>query len=181
MNGKILKIPGVLALSGALFAISGTGVAGQSSSIREKLVGSWVVEVTLRNCQTNAPLHTDNALISFHRGGTISESARGAAFAPGQRGAGHGVWVYQGRDTYSQKLIAPVTFETQPNLPGTPTFDPARPVSPGFSAGWQTVTHTIQLSANENEFVSSGTNAFYRFDGTPYRTGCSTAAARRFE
>lgn len=181
MKRRIMKVPGVLALSGALLAVSGSGAAGQSSSAREGLVGTWVVEVTLRNCETNAPLHTDNALISFHRGGTISESARGAAFAPGQRGPGHGLWVYQGADTYSLKLIAPVTFETQPNLPGTPTFDPTRPVSPGFFAGWQTVTHTMELRANGNELVSSGANTFYRFDGTPYRTGCSTAAARRFE
>jgi len=181
MNGKIMKVPGVLALSCALLAMSGSGAAGQSSSSREGLVGAWVVAVTVRNCETNAPVHTDNALISFHRGGTISESAQGAAFAPGQRGPGHGAWTHEGADRYTMKLIAPVTYETQPNLPGTPTFDPTRPVSPGFFAGWQTVTHTMQLNANGEELVSSGTNTFYRFDGTSYRTGCSTAAARRFE
>lgn len=181
MKEKTMKVSGVLALAGALLATSGSGAAGQSSSAREGLVGAWVVQVALRNCATNAVLHTDNALISFHRGGTISESAQGAAFAPGQRGPGHGAWAYQGADTYSMKLIAPVTFETRPNLPGTPTFDPARPVSPGFFAGWQTVTHTMELRANGHELVSSGTNTFHTFDGTSYRTGCSTAAARRFE
>ena len=179
MNGMIMKVPGALVLCGALIAISGTGAAGQSSYSREGIVGTWLVQVTLRNCETNAPLHTDNALISFHRGGTISESAHGAAFAPGQRGPGHGAWVYHGADAYSQKLIAPVTFETQPNLPGTPTFDSTRPVSPGFFAGWQTVTHTLELK--RDDLVSSGTNAFHKLDGTLYRTGCSTAVAKRFE
>jgi hypothetical protein len=76
-------------------------------------------------------------------------------------------------------MIALVRFDTQPNLPGTSTFDPTRPVSPGFFAGWQTVTHTIRLSGDE--LVSSGTNTFHKFDGTLYRTGCSTAVSRRFE
>ena len=179
MNLKIKKVPGALALAGALLAISGSGAAAQSSSSTEGIVGTWLVQVTVRNCETNAPLHSDNAVISFHRGGTISESARGAAFAPGQRGPGHGAWTYLGAGTYSQKMIALVAFETQPNLPGTTAFDPTKPVSPGFFAGWQTVTHTIQF--NGNELVSSGTNTFHKSDGTLYRTGCSTAVAQRFE
>lgn len=179
MHRTFMKAAGILAMSGALLALHGAHASAQASDSRQGIVGTWLVQVTLRNCDTNAPLHTDNALISFHLGGTISESARGAAFAPGQRGAGHGSWIHQGGGTYAQELIAPVTYDTQPNLPGTPTFDPSRPVSPGFFAGWQTVTHTLQV--NGEELVSSGTNAFYKFDGTLYRTGCSTAVAKRFE
>src|SRR5688500_15326557 len=103
MNRKIMTIPGALVLSGVLLATS-ADAAGPPNAARDGLVGTWMVEVTLRNCETNAPLHVDNALMSFHRGGTISESARGAAFAPGQRGAGHGSWVHTGAHTYSQTL-----------------------------------------------------------------------------
>jgi hypothetical protein len=179
MNWKISKVLGPLALASALLAASGTSVAAQSSASPEGLVGAWGVQVTLRNCETNAPMGSFNSLVSFHRGGTISESPGGAAFAPGQRSPGHGSWAHQGANVYSQKIIALITFDTPPNLPGTPTFDPTQPVSPGFFAGWQTITHTIELSGNEA--VSSGTNAFYRSDGTLYRTGCSTAVAQRFE
>ncbi len=179
MNRTIMRVACILSMSGGLLALPGAGAAAQTRNAREGIVGTWLVEVTLRNCETNAPLHTDNAVISFHWGGTISESARGAAFAPGQRGAGHGSWIHHGAGIYAQKLIAPVTYDTQPNLPGTPTFDPTRPAGPGFFAGWQTVTHTLQLKGDE--LVSSGTNAFHRFDGSVYRTGCSTAVARRFE
>jgi hypothetical protein len=177
MIRKVLHVSGALALSGALLTISSAGVAAQSRS--GELVGTWIVQVTLRHCETQAPLHTDNALITFHRDGTITESARGAAFAPGQRGSGHGAWIHQGAGTYSQKMIALVKFDTPANLPGTPTFDPTRPVSPGFFAGWQTVTHTLEFSGND--LVSSGTNTFHKFDGTLYRTGCSTALATRLD
>jgi hypothetical protein len=65
-------------------------------------------------------------------------------------------------------------------LPGTPSVDPSLPVSPGFFAGWQTITHKVDLSDGDH-FTSAGTNAFYKFDATLYRTGCSTAAGRRFK
>jgi len=34
---------------------------------------------------------------------------------------------------------------------------------------------------DDDHISSSGTNAFYRTDGTVYRTGCSTATGTRFE
>ena len=70
-------------------------------------------------------------------------------------------------------------FDSPANLPGTPGFDPAKPVSPGFFAGWQTVTHTAEL-IDADHLTSEGTTAFYKTDGTVYRTGCSTAVAERF-
>lgn len=178
MVRTILHVSGALALSGALLSMSGADAAAQSRSAGE-LVGTWRVEVSLRHCDTQALLHTDNALVTFHRDGTITESAQGAAFAPGQRGSAQGVWTYHGAGRYSQRMTALVKFDSSPNLPGTPTFDPARPVSPGFFAGWQTVIHALEFRGEE--LVSSGTNSFHKFDGTLYRTGCSTVVAKRFE
>jgi hypothetical protein len=77
-------------------------------------------------------------------------------------------------------MTALVLFNTAPNLPGTPGFDPTKPVSPGFQAGWLTVTHTVALDGPDN-LSSSGTNTFYRSDGTVYRNGCSTAIGVRVE
>jgi hypothetical protein len=53
-------------------------------------------------------------------------------------------------------------------------------VTPGFFAGWSIVTHTPELT-DADHATSSGTNEFYKADGTLYRTGCSTAVATRFE
>ena len=101
------------------------------------LVGAWRVLVTLRNCTTQAPLGPPvHALVTFHRGGTISESAGGVTFAPGQRSPGHGAWARKSGHTYQQDMVAMIVFDTEPNLPGTPNFDPTKPVSPGFFAGW---------------------------------------------
>jgi hypothetical protein len=77
-------------------------------------------------------------------------------------------------------MIAIILFDTAPNLPGTPGFDPSLPASPGFFAGWQTVTHTV-TPTDADHITSVGTNAFYKLNGEMYRTGCSTAVARRFE
>lgn len=178
MDSRFSHATGALALS-ALLLTSGTPARAQSSSSPEGLVGTWLIQVTLRNCDTSAPLGTFNSLVSFHRGGTLNESPGNTGFAAGQRTIGHGVWTHQGANTYSQKVIALLMFDTPPNLPGTPTFDPSQPVSPGFFAGWQTITHTV--TANGDTASSSGTNAFYRADGTVYRTGCSTAVAQRFQ
>ena len=81
--------------------------------------------------------------------------------------------------TFSQEMIALILFDTAPNLPGTPAFDPTKPVSPGFFAGWQTVSHTVSLTAAD-QIASSGTNRFYKTNGDVYRSGCSTATGQRF-
>jgi hypothetical protein len=77
-------------------------------------------------------------------------------------------------------MVALILFDTPANLPGTPGFDPSMPVSPGFFAGWQTVTHTVNPT-DADHITSAGTNAFYKLTGELYRTGCSTAIGERFE
>lgn len=178
-TGRALAL---LALTIALFAGS-PGVAGAQSEDADSqpsLVGAWTVRVTLRDCTTNAPLGPPfNSLVTFHHDGTLSESAGSVAFAPGQRSPGHGSWTRRRGHTYRQEMIALVLFDTEPNLPGTPTFDPTRPVSPGFFAGWVTVTHTVRLT-DPDHLASAGTNSFFKANGELYRSGCSTATGQRF-
>jgi hypothetical protein len=173
----------VLSLTAALLALSNGRAMAQSneSGSENGLVGVWIVEVTLRDCTSGAALGPAfNSIVTFHRGGTATESAGGTAFAPGQRSSGHGTWAQSERQTYDQKMVALILFDTQPNLPGTPGFNPALPVSPGFFAGWSIVRHSLQLT-DANHATSSGTNGFYRANGQLYRSGCSTATAQRFE
>jgi hypothetical protein len=137
--------------------------------------------VTLRDCATSAPLGLPfNSLVTFHGHGTISESAASLAFAPGQRSPGHGTWTRKRGHTYGQEMVALLLFDTEPNLPATPTFDPTKPVSPGFFAGWLTVSHTVRFTAVDR-IASAGTNGFYKTNGELYRSGCSTAIGQRFE
>jgi hypothetical protein len=178
---KTLVVRGLtaLGLAGLLLATSGSSLLA-SSNDSDPLTGTWSIQVTLRDCTTNLPLGPPiNSLVTFHEGGTLSESAGGLGFAIGQRSPGHGIWTKSGGHIYHQKFIALINVDTPANLPGTPGFDPTKPVSPGFFAGWQTVSHTLELT-DDDHAASAGTNAFYRTDGTVYRTGCSTAVAERF-
>ncbi len=170
----------ILGLVGVLFTTSGSSLLARSNDDHDRLTGAWSIQVTPRNCTTGLPAAPpNNSLVTFHEGGTLSESAGGVAFAAGQRSAGHGIWSQKGRRTYRQKFIALLLFDTPANLPGVPGFDPTKPISPGFFAGWQTVTHTAEL-IDANHLTSEGTTAFYKTDGTVYRTGCSTAVGERF-
>jgi hypothetical protein len=180
---QVLRVAALLSLTGALLATSGGYAAAwaNDSDSRPGLTGAWAVQVTPRDCTTDAQVApTVNSLVTFHEGGTLSESAGGGAFAAGQRSAGHGTWAHDRPHSYLQKFVALMFFDTPANLPGTPGFDPSRPVSPGFFAGWQTVTHRVRI-VDADHLTSAGTNAFYKTDGTLYRTGCSSATARRLD
>ena len=163
-----------------LMSLGGTALAqSPHSASKHSLAGTWFVRVTLRDCTTRAPFGAFNSLVTFHRGGTLSESTSSPG-AVGQHGSGSGNWAPAEDHTYSQRLVALMNFDTPANVPGAPGFDPTLPVSPAFFAGWSTVTHTVTL-ANADRARSSGTNTFFKADGTPYASGCSTAILTRFE
>jgi hypothetical protein len=160
-------------LTGALlvaFAASGAAEPQTSTSGGRKLEGVWFVQVTLRSCTTSAALASFNSLVTFARGGTLSESPGSLAFAPGQRSPGHGNWAHEGGHTYSQRVVGLILFDTPPNPPA----------SPGFLKGWQVITHSVELS-DRDHFTSSGGAEFYDSAGQLYRSGCSTAVGQRFD
>ena len=132
--------------------------------------GVWIVQVTQRDCATQAARGTLSSLVTFVDGGTMYESPGGVAFAPGQRSTGHGTWTRLGNSTFRQRMVAQILFTTPPNLP----------VSPGFEAGWQVIDHTVTLS-DPDHATSSGGAEFYRSNGEQYRSSCSTAILQRFE
>jgi hypothetical protein len=167
------RVAAAIGLAGALFISTGGAGLAQSNESASKtgLEGTWFVQVTLRDCSTDAPIGPPfGSLVTFHRGGTLTETTSSPAFAAGQRSDGQGTWSFQGHNTYTQRIVNLINFDTAPNFPR----------SPGFFAGWSVVTHTVEL-IDANHGTSSGTNAFYMADGTVYRTGCSTAVSVRFE
>jgi len=173
----------IACFTAVLLAGSGIAVAARSNegSNSAGLVGTWMIQVTLRDCSSGAALGPAfPSLVTFHLDGSISEDAGGVAFAPGQRTSGHGTWTPQPGHTFAQEMVALILFTTSANLPGAPGFDPAKPVSPGFFAGTSTVSHTVRL-IDRDLIESSGTNRFYKSNGELYRSGCSTATGQRFE
>jgi hypothetical protein len=161
----------VAGLAVAMATSSGGALRASQGSSWKDIQGVWLVQVTLRNCASGAPIGLPfSSLVTIHEGGTVSEATTGPAFAVGQRTPGHGTWETLGPRTYTQKMIALIAFDTPPNLP----------VTPGFFAGWAVVSQTAEL-VDHDHLSSSGTNTFHRTDGTVYRTGCSTATGTRFE
>ena len=181
MSPKLLKgvwAVAALALSGTLILGSGRRISARpappehESSHGRDLQGTWRVQVETRNCQTNAPLGKPFAsLLSFADGGTMSETTSSPAFAPGQRTSGFGVWSHVERHTYSAKSVAFLIFTTPPNPP----------MSPGFTAGTQTITQNIEFKDGPDQFTSEATVEFADTAGTVYRSGCATATAQRLE
>ena len=171
----------ITALGLALLVVSGSTALAQSpdSASRNGLAGTWFVRVTIRDCATNVRFGEFNSLVTFHRGGTLSESTSDPGVV-GQRGPGSGNWAVEKDHSYNQRLVALMNFGTPANLPGTPDFDPTRPAFPAFFAGWSIVTQTVTLTSADSA-TSSGTNAFFKGDGTLYASGCSTAVLTRFE
>src|SRR4051794_32144068 len=115
--------------AGCLVASSRTVMAQSGQGDHQPgLVGTWTVQVTPRNCDTNAALGASfNSLETFHRGGTTSGSTASLTFAPSQRTAEHGTWSHQTERTYAHHFAALIVFDSASNLPGTPNFDPSLP------------------------------------------------------
>jgi len=143
--------------------------AQQGASEARTVQGVWNVQVTIRDCVTDAAVAPPvNSLVTFAAGGTLHESVSGGGFAPGQRSDGHGTWTHNGGHTYDQRFVSMINFTTTPG-PG-----------PGFEAGWMKVQHVVEV-IDADHIESAGTNSFYRLNGDVYRTGCSTATGTRFE
>lgn len=166
-TGRLRRLALLVMAAAAVLVAPAHAVFAQSSGAT--LEGVWVVEVTLRNCDTGAPLGPSfNSLVTFTRGGTVIEASGALGFAPGQRPGAHGTWAHDGGRRYAQRMISLILFTTPPG-PG-----------PGFEAGWQTIDQVVEL-LDADHMESEGGNWFYRSNGELYRTGCSTATGQRFK
>jgi hypothetical protein len=169
MNAKFRKMLYSIAVAAALVFSIGWVAAAGSSHQRDEIVGTWLVTVQLNNCSgtmLGAPFHS---LLTFADGETMIEDTTNPSFAAGQRGTGHGVWEYSGHHSYAVKSIAFINFTTTP------------PPPPGFTAGTQTITQTIEFNDGPDQWTADAQIAFADSTNTIYRRGCATASAKRFE
>ena len=146
----------VISLSAMLTPAWGSGHGGGG-----RLVGSWDVRVTIRNCQTGAEIRSFASVTTFMFGGTVVDSTSGTPQA--LRTPGQGVWSHSSGDTYR------FSFKTF-------SFDPT-----GSFAGWTKITHEAVFGSNSDQYSSAGISEVYAPDGTLLFTGCSTTTATRFE
>jgi hypothetical protein len=126
-----------------------------------KLEGTWDMQVTTRNCETDAATRTFASIDTFMSGGTMINSTSGfpqALVTPGQ-----GVWSHISGNTYRFKFKS---F----------SFDPS-----GNFTGWAIVSYEINLNRRADRYNAVGTTGVYAPNGNLLFTGCSTATATRFE
>lgn len=148
------------------------GTANAVFAQARTLEGAWLVVTQQRNCTTNAAIGQPHpALVTYHAGGTLSDSSDVPGFATGQRSEGHGTWRHDGGQSYAVRWVAMIQFDTPA---GTP------PGSPGFLAGWQVVTNAIVLSGPDS-FTSNGISEFLDLSGQVYWVGCASRVAQRFK
>lgn len=127
----------------------------------ERIVGTWDVQVTIRNCQNGAAIRTFPSITTYMSGGTFLESTSGIPQA--LKTPGHGVWSRISGRTYR------LGFKSF-------SFDAG-----GNFTGWQIVRQQVNLNRRADESESAGTVEIYAPNGTLVFTGCSTATATRFE
>ena len=87
-KSQVTRVGIAASLVVTLVAAARTPLAADAKTIE----GVWIVQVTQRDCATQAARGTFSSLVTFVNGGTMYESPGGVAFAPGQRSTGHGTW-----------------------------------------------------------------------------------------
>jgi len=105
MRSQRFGSAGLVALTIVLMVAPRTiaNAQSQQAATGRGLVGTWRVDVTLRDCNTGAALASPfRSLLSFARGGTMTETT--ARFSPALRGPGHGIWQQIQGGTFSSTL-----------------------------------------------------------------------------
>lgn len=169
MNARFRKMLYSIAVAVALALSIGWGTSAGSPHHRDEIVGTWLVTVQLNNCSGTLLGAPFPSLLTFAEGETMIEDTSNPSFAVGQRGTGHGVWEYQGHHSFAAKSVAFINFTTTP------------PPPPGFTAGTQTITQTVEFNDGPDQWSANAAIAFADTHGTVYRNACATATAQRFE
>lgn len=168
MNWRIGRAFLAIATAAVLVLSAGWSTAAPSRGEHE-IVGTWVVTVQLNNCSGTTMGGPFQSLLTFNSGETMIEDTTNPSFAAGQRGTGHGVWEYEGEHKFAVKSVAFINFTTMP------------PPPPGFKAGTQTITQTIEFPDGPDQWTADAQVQFADTTGAVYRSACATASAVRFE
>lgn len=138
--------------------------AQEENGVQPLLVGSWDIQVTIRDCSTGDPIPgfpIIPAMVTYHQGGTMSESDLGG---PGIiRLEGHGVW----RRIVGRQYSAAVRWLN---------FLPDR-----TPLGLQILRQNITVSKDGASFTSTDTVEFVAPDGTTTPGPCATESGVRFQ
>ena len=133
----------------------------KSFNRHSRLIGTWDVQVTTRDCQTTAALRTFPSILTYNIGGTMLEATAGIPAAA--KTTGHGVWSHIRGNTYHIKFKS-LLFDASGNFTGTIT-----------------ISQILNLTNRGNENESTGTVELNAPNGNLISAGCATSTATRFE
>jgi hypothetical protein len=150
----------------AAVALMGTFSVAQADQGREyvaQIQGSWIGQVTIRDCTTGnviaGPFQTLN---SIHQGGTMNETGAGSPVA--KRGPAHGAWYRTGRHTFAVNFI----------------YQRLDAVS-GLLVGTQQIWANNTVSEGSKHYTTKATFVLKDNAGATVGSGCATAEFNRLE
>jgi hypothetical protein len=125
------------------------------------MIGTWDIEVTLRNRATGASTRTLRAVDTFTSGGALIQT--GAHTAPNLSSPGQGVW----RHIIDQKYAAVLRFFR---------FNPD-----GSVAETRKVTRHLELSHDGSGFIGTASVEVFDAEDSLIMAHCATEVGKRFE
>jgi hypothetical protein len=163
---KIKYLKGLAVLALMAFGISSAQAANHPDDDwqSDRLVGTWMFQISLQDCSLGTPIGTPFfSLLTFNRGGTVTETTANPMFFPAERGPGHGIWRQDGRHNY---------FEA-----ATTAFITVN----GALTRTQTITQTIEMLGDDSLKTTKASVKFFSPSGSLLMTGCAAATAKRLE
>jgi len=163
MKKQIVKAIGVASLAMLVLAVlaQGGAFAQVQKGNEQGLVGSWDLEVTLRDCETGTALVSFPAMNTYNQGGTTQQTAPPEPFATFL--PGHGVWSHQLGSNFSGAFRF---FKVNPD---------------GSVATKTIVRSAISLGRDSQSYTSTDTAEILNANGDLLFRGCSTTTATRFQ
>ena len=125
---------------------------------RQGIEGVWDVSVTIRQCDSGAPVAAIHAMNMFIQGGTLTETSNDLL-----RSSSLGTWRRVSRHGYT----AVFRFFT---------FNPD-----GSFAGRNKITRAIKLGIDANRFVANAVFEVFDVNDNLVVSGCGTETAQRLE
>ena len=166
MTIKYLKGLAVLALMAFGMSSAQAATWPNDDFLAQPLEGSWMFQISLQDCASHAAIgETFFSLLTFNRGGTVTETTANPAFVPPTvRGPGHGIWRHDGRRGYGYEAATTAFITVN-----------------GVLSRTQTITQTIELEGPDRLKTTSASVKFFSPTGNLLMTGCAEATGKRIE
>jgi hypothetical protein len=120
------------------------------SSANRNLIGTWEVQVSIRDCVSEQVVRTFPSLLTFGAHGTLIETTAGGS--PAVRGPGHGNWQMIGNGIYSAVFKA-FRFNSDGDWIGGQTV---RQVMTLEKTGIWTANASVEITDTAGNIISTG-------------------------